>query len=138
MAKRIHLNAFEMNCVGHLAHGLWRHPDNNRHRYTDLTYWTELAQLLERGKFDALFLADVVGVYDVYKQGDETALREAVQIPCNDPFFVVPPMALVTKHLGFADVHARPSDEGTGRLEHRHLVLAERGAQLRSGADGAP
>jgi FMN-dependent oxidoreductase (nitrilotriacetate monooxygenase family) len=102
MAKRIHLNAFEMNCVGHLAHGLWRHPDNNRHRYTDLTYWTELAQLLERGKFDALFLADVVGVYDVYKQGDETALREAVQIPCNDPFFVVPPMALVTKHLGFA------------------------------------
>ncbi|PYI50581.1 LLM class flavin-dependent oxidoreductase [Paenibacillus flagellatus] len=102
MAKKIHLNAFEMNCVGHLAHGLWRHPDNNRHRYTDLDYWTELAQLLERGKFDALFLADVVGVYDVYKQGDETALRESVQLPCNDPFFVVPPMALVTKHLGFA------------------------------------
>lgn len=95
----MHLNAFEMNCVGHLAHGLWRHPDNTRHRYTDITYWTELAQLLERGKFDALFLADVVGVYDVYKQGDETALRESVQIPCNDPFFVVPPMALVTKHL---------------------------------------
>ncbi|GCL73191.1 MULTISPECIES: LLM class flavin-dependent oxidoreductase [Paenibacillus] len=102
MPKKMHLNAFEMNCVGHLAHGLWRHPDNTRHRYTDITYWTELAQLLERGKFDALFLADVVGVYDVYKQGDETALRESVQIPCNDPFFVVPPMALVTKHLGFA------------------------------------
>jgi FMN-dependent oxidoreductase (nitrilotriacetate monooxygenase family) len=102
MAKKIHLNAFEMNCVGHIVHGLWRHPDNNRHRYTDLSYWTELAQLLEKGKFDALFLADVVGVYDVYKQGDETAVREAVQIPCNDPFFVVPPMALVTKHLGFA------------------------------------
>jgi FMN-dependent oxidoreductase (nitrilotriacetate monooxygenase family) len=102
MAKKIHLNAFEMNCVGHIAHGLWRYPGNNRHRYTDLRYWLELAQLLEHGKFDALFLADVVGVYDVYKQGQETAVREAVQIPCNDPFLVVPPMALVTKHLGFA------------------------------------
>ncbi|MFC5448583.1 LLM class flavin-dependent oxidoreductase [Paenibacillus aestuarii] len=102
MPKKIHLNAFEMNCVGHIVHGLWRHPDNNRHRYTDIRYWTELAQLLERGKFDALFLADVVGVYDVYKQGAETAIREAVQIPCNDPLLVVPPMALVTKHLAFA------------------------------------
>ncbi|MBW7459893.1 N5,N10-methylene tetrahydromethanopterin reductase, partial [Paenibacillus sepulcri] len=67
MPKKIHLNAFEMNCVGHLSHGMWVHPDNNRHRYTELSYWTELAQLLERGKFDALFLADVVGVYDTYK-----------------------------------------------------------------------
>ncbi|MDD9269628.1 LLM class flavin-dependent oxidoreductase [Paenibacillus sp. GCM10023248] len=102
MPKKIHLNAFEMNCVGHIAHGLWRHPDSNRHRYTDIRYWTELAELLERGKFDALFLADVVGVYDVYKQGPETAIREAVQIPCNDPFLVIPPMALATKHLAFA------------------------------------
>ncbi|SFJ34695.1 FMN-dependent oxidoreductase, nitrilotriacetate monooxygenase family [Paenibacillus sp. UNC496MF] len=102
MPKKIHLNAFEMNCVGHIAHGLWRHPANNRHRYTDIRYWTELAELLERGRFDALFLADVVGVYDVYKQGPETAIREAVQIPCNDPLLVVPPMALATRHLAFA------------------------------------
>jgi FMN-dependent oxidoreductase (nitrilotriacetate monooxygenase family) len=102
MPKKIHINAFEMNCVSHLAHGLWIHPDNNRHRYTDLDYWTELAVLLERGKFDALFLADVVGIYDVYKQGRETALREAVQVPVNDPFLIVPPMAYVTKNLGFA------------------------------------
>ncbi|MCR8633159.1 LLM class flavin-dependent oxidoreductase [Paenibacillus radicis (ex Xue et al. 2023)] len=102
MPKKIHLNAFEMNCVGHLSHGMWVHPDNNRHRYTELSYWTELAELLERGKFDALFLADVVGAYDTYKGGIETSLREAVQVPCNDPLLIVPPMALVTKHLGFA------------------------------------
>ena len=102
MKKQIHLNAFEMNCVGHISHGLWTHPENNRHRYTDLTYWTELAQLLEYGKFDAIFLADVVGVYDVYRGGSETAIREAVQIPVNDPFLLVPAMALVTKHLAFA------------------------------------
>jgi long-chain alkane monooxygenase len=100
--KKIHMNAFEMNCVSHIAHGLWKHPDNNRLRYTDLDYWTELAQLLERGLFDALFLADVVGIYDVYKQGRDTAVSEAVQVPVNDPFLIVPPMALVTKHLGFA------------------------------------
>lgn len=64
--QQLHLNAFEMNCVGHISHGLWTHPENSRHRYTDLTNWTELAQLLEYGKFDAIFLADVVGVYDVY------------------------------------------------------------------------
>ncbi|SFL10349.1 FMN-dependent oxidoreductase, nitrilotriacetate monooxygenase family [Paenibacillus sp. 1_12] len=102
MPKKIHLNAFEMNCVGHLSHGMWVHPDNNRHRYTEISYWTELAQLLEQGKFDALFLADVVGAYDTYKGGIETSLREAVQVPCNDPLLIVPPMALVTEHLGFA------------------------------------
>lgn len=96
------MNAFEMNCVGHISHGLWSHPGNQRHRYTDLDYWTELAQLLEKGMFDSLFLADVVGVYDIYKQSKETAVREAVQIPVNDPLMVISAMASVTKHLGFA------------------------------------
>jgi long-chain alkane monooxygenase len=102
MAKKIHLNAFEMNCIGHLSHGLWRYPGNERHRYTDIEYWIELARLLERGLFDAVFLADVVGVYDIYRKSKDTAIREAVQIPNNDPFLVVPVMASVTKHLGFA------------------------------------
>jgi FMN-dependent oxidoreductase (nitrilotriacetate monooxygenase family) len=102
MTKQIHFNAFEMNCVGHGTHGLWAHPENSRHRYTDLEYWTELAQLLERGLFDAVFIADVIGTYDVYKASRETAVREALQIPNNDPFLVVPAMALVTKHLAFS------------------------------------
>jgi alkanesulfonate monooxygenase SsuD/methylene tetrahydromethanopterin reductase-like flavin-dependent oxidoreductase (luciferase family) len=67
MSKEIRFNAFAMNCVGHMAPGLWRHPRDRSDRYIDLTYWTELAQLLERGKFDGLFLADVLGPYDVYK-----------------------------------------------------------------------
>ncbi|HDR8198030.1 LLM class flavin-dependent oxidoreductase [Bacillus thuringiensis] len=102
MKKKIYLNAFEMNCVGHISHGLWAHPDNQRHRYTDLNYWTELAQLLEKGMFDSLFLADVVGVYDTYQQNKDTAVREAVQIPANDPLMIISAMANVTKHLGFA------------------------------------
>ncbi len=94
-------NLFEMNTVGHISHGLWKHPQNTRHRYTELGFWTEHAKLLEEGLFDAVFLADVIGAYDGYRDGPETALREAVQIPNNDPLLLIPAMAAVTEHLGF-------------------------------------
>ncbi|MBB5868226.1 FMN-dependent oxidoreductase (nitrilotriacetate monooxygenase family) [Allocatelliglobosispora scoriae] len=102
MPKKIHVNLFEMNCVGHISHGLWVHPDNNRHRFNDIEFWTELAKLLEYGGFDAVFLADVIGAYDGFRGGPETALREAVQIPNNDPLLLIPAMAAVTRNLGFA------------------------------------
>jgi FMN-dependent oxidoreductase (nitrilotriacetate monooxygenase family) len=101
MTKQLHVNLFEMNCVSHIVHGLWVHPDNNRHRFNDMDYWIELAQLLEYGTFDGVFLADVIGAYDRFRDGPDTALREAVQIPSNDPLLLIPPMAAVTKHLGF-------------------------------------
>ena len=91
--KKILLNAFNMNAVGHINHGLWTHPRDRSAHYTDLDYWTSLAQTLERGKFDGIFLADIVGVYDVYEGGPDTPLREAVQIPINDPALIVPAMA---------------------------------------------
>ena len=28
-----------MNTVGHISQGLWKHPENTRHRYTDLEFW---------------------------------------------------------------------------------------------------
>src|SRR6266702_5686880 len=99
--KKILLNAFNMNAVGHINHGLWTHPRDRSAHYTDLDYWTGLAQTLERGKFDGIFLADIVGVYDVYQGGPETPLRESVQIPINDPSLIVPAMAHVTRHIGF-------------------------------------
>ena len=64
--KRMILNAFDMNCVGHQNPGMWAHPDDQTHRYKDVDYWTDLAKLLERGGFDCLFIADVLGFYDVY------------------------------------------------------------------------
>ena len=90
-----------MNCVSHITHGLWRLPDNNRERFNDIEYWTELAKLLESGGFDAVFLADVVGTYDTFRGSADTAIRQGLQIPNNDPAVVVPAMAAVTKHLGF-------------------------------------
>ncbi len=100
--KQIGFNLFEMNTVGHISHGLWVHPANTRHRFNDLDFWIEEAKLLEAGLFDAVFLADVIGTYDGYRAGPETALREAVQIPSNDPLLVIPAMAAVTTHLAFA------------------------------------
>lgn len=101
MAREIRLNAFDMNCVGHQASGLWRHPRDRSASYNTLEYWTHLARVLERGLFDGLFLADVLGVYDVYGGNADAALRHAAQVPVNDPAMVVPAMAAVTEHLGF-------------------------------------
>ncbi|MBP1996353.1 FMN-dependent oxidoreductase (nitrilotriacetate monooxygenase family) [Paenibacillus eucommiae] len=102
MKKRIRLNAVEMaNPVQDNA-GLWTYPDNRVDRYKDLDYWTELAQLLERGKFDAVFFADILGVYDVYQNSRDTAVREGLYLPINDPTYAVPAMAAVTEHLSFA------------------------------------
>ena len=100
--KRLLFNAFSMNCVSHIHHGLWRRPDTRQLDYASLDPWVELATLLERAKFDTLFLADVSGVYDNYKGSAETAIREAMQIPINDPSLLIPAMAHATQHLGFA------------------------------------
>ncbi len=101
MPKPIRLNAFDMNCVVHQSPGLWTHPRDRADRYNTLGYWTDLARTLECGGFDALFLADVLGIYDVYRGGPRTALEQAVQVPVNDPLMVIPAMAVVTEHLGF-------------------------------------
>jgi long-chain alkane monooxygenase len=102
MQKRIYFNAFHMNCVVHQSPGLWVRSDDRMENYTDLETWVELAKLLERGRFDALFLADVVGVYDVYRGNRVAALTQAAQTPVNDPALLIPAMAYATKHLGFA------------------------------------
>jgi len=102
VTKRILLNAFHMNCVVHQSPGLWTLPGDKMAQYTDLKTWVELAQILEKGKFDALFLADVVGVYDVFRGNREAAVSQAAQIPVNDPVALIPAMAYATEHLGFA------------------------------------
>lgn len=101
MAQEILLNAFSMNAVGHQSPGLWRHPRDRSGEFNRLSYWTDLAKTLEAGLFDGLFLADVLGIYDVYGASPDAALRYGTQVPANDPSLLVPAMAAVTKHLGF-------------------------------------
>ncbi|WFU78194.1 LLM class flavin-dependent oxidoreductase [Bradyrhizobium sp. CIAT3101] len=99
--KQILLNAFNMNCVGHINHGAWTHPRDRSSDYNTLAYWTDQAKLLERGLFDGIFIADIIGVYDIYGRGIDVTARESVQLPVNDPILLVSAMAAVTSNLGF-------------------------------------
>jgi len=101
MKREIRFNAFDMACVGHIQQGMWTHPRDRSADYLSLDYWMGLARLLEEGLFDGLFLADVLGIYDVHGGNGDAAIRNAVQVPLLDPMLLVPAMAAVTRHLGF-------------------------------------
>ncbi|MEK3698104.1 LLM class flavin-dependent oxidoreductase [Paenibacillus sp. FSL R10-2199] len=96
--KKIHLGVFEVNSVNHLTQGIWAHPDQQRVHYSKIEYWKNIAQLLERGKFDFMFFADT---YGYPKQRTEMAFREATGLPGNDPMMLIPALAMVTKNLAF-------------------------------------
>lgn len=100
MTRQLRFNAFDMNCVGHQSPGLWAHPRDKSWKYKDLDYWQDLARTLEKGVFDGIFIADVIGYYDVYKGSNYHAIQQAAQIPVNDPLQLAAPIALVTEHLG--------------------------------------
>src|ERR1044072_1815448 len=101
MTKQIRLNAFAMNCVAHQSPGLWTHPRDRAAEYNRLPYWTHLAKTLERGRFDGLFLADVLGVYDVYANSPDAARRNAAERPANELLMLIAAMAAVAENLGF-------------------------------------
>lgn len=103
--KQIRLNGFTQNSVAPHSPGLWRHPEDQGQRHGDLDYWTDLAKILERGKFDALFLADVIGIYDV-GGSHKPAVRNAVQVPLHNTLLQISAMATVTKHLSFAPTYS--------------------------------
>lgn len=103
-SKNLIINAFDMGCIGLQNPGLWTHKDDIKSKqYKSIEYWTNLAILLERGKFNGLFLADVLGGYDVYNGPENLApaVRAAAQWPVNEPSATVPAMAAVTKNLAF-------------------------------------
>jgi alkanesulfonate monooxygenase len=111
-----------MNFVVHQSPGLWRHPRDRSADYRKLDLWLDLARTLERGLFDGVFLADVLGAYDVFGGSPAAALRQATQVPVNDPLLLIPAMATVTRHLGFG-VTANLSYEAPYTLARRFSTL---------------
>jgi alkanesulfonate monooxygenase len=101
MTKEIRVNAFVSTSPVHQSPGLWRHPRDTSLAFTDLDHWTDLAQVLERGLIDAVFIADSIGFNDVHGGSVDAAIRYGAQVPKLDPFMAIPAMALVTEHLGF-------------------------------------
>lgn len=92
-----------MNTPGLQNTGLWTHPDNKTGNYNTIKFWQDLAVKLEAAKFSGIFIADVLGPYDVYKGPDNLApaLIGGAQLPTNDPQLIVPAMAAVTDSIGF-------------------------------------
>ena len=99
--KPLILNAFVEMCSGHQSPGLWRHQDDRSSQFNNVDHWVELAKLLESGKFHGIFIADVLGGYDVYKSNLEASVRSGAQWPVNEPLAVISAMAAVTNSLGF-------------------------------------
>ncbi|AGT10794.1 NtaA/DmoA family FMN-dependent monooxygenase [Paracoccus aminophilus] len=94
------LNAFTMNAVSHVAYGLWRHPEDQHYRHTDLDYWQELGRLLDGSGFDNLFIADALGLLDTYGGNAGASLAAGVQSPLTDPLLIASGIAAVTESLG--------------------------------------
>ncbi|MFF2372362.1 NtaA/DmoA family FMN-dependent monooxygenase [Agromyces sp. NPDC058110] len=102
MTVPLHFNAFVMNTNSHIHHGQWRRPDAGQVDFEDVELWIELAKKLEAAKFDALFFADVTGVYGDADADFDVYIREGLQIPSNDPIPLVAALAVHTSRIGLA------------------------------------
>ncbi|WP_174285284.1 LLM class flavin-dependent oxidoreductase [Sphingomonas bacterium] len=88
------LLAFLLQTGGHMAG--WRHPRAATGALTDIDYFTGLAQVAERGLFDAVFLADYVGYHPV-KSAD---LFAGIESPKLDPALLLAVMGSATTRVG--------------------------------------
>ncbi|WP_382304287.1 NtaA/DmoA family FMN-dependent monooxygenase [Herbiconiux sp. UC225_62] len=104
MTKRPPLifSAFNEFVLSHHDHGAWRRPDSRQTELNTTGYWIDLAKLLERGRFDFLFFADVLAPYDFYRGTRDAAIATGMQTPVNDPAVLIPILAHETTDLSFA------------------------------------
>lgn len=100
--RPLHFNAFVMNTNSHIQHGHWRRPDAEQVDFEDVSVWIDLAKLLEEAKFDAMFFADVTGLYGDADADFEVYARHGLQIPSNDPTVLLGALAVSTEHIGLA------------------------------------
>jgi FMN-dependent oxidoreductase (nitrilotriacetate monooxygenase family) len=92
--RRLHLGAF-MRPVGiHTA--WWRYPGAYPDANFNLQHLIRFAQTLERGRFDAWFMADHLAVLNM----PMAALKRSATVTSFDPLTVLPVLAMVTEHLG--------------------------------------
>lgn len=102
MTSPLLFNAFLMNTPSHIQHGQWRHPDARQVEFDQLDLWIELGQVLEAGLFDAMFFADVSGLYGPADGVYVDNVHEGLQIPSNDPTVLLGALAATTERIGLA------------------------------------
>ena len=80
-------------------HGMWRHPETDND-FLDPAWYEHVARGLEKGRFDCLFFADTLGIFDNYRGGFDTILRGGGQMGLLDPLPVLAVMSRATQHIG--------------------------------------
>ena len=92
--RRLRLGAF-MRPVGiHTA--WWRYPGAVPDANFNLKHLIRFAQKLERGRFDAWFMADHLAVLNM----PMAALKRSATVTSFDPLTLLPALAMMTEHLG--------------------------------------
>lgn len=100
MAKRkMHLVAFLKTGPTCHHHGTWRHPETDND-FLAPEWYEHMARVLEQGKFDSLFFADTLGLFDGYRGSYDTIVRYGGQMGLLDPIPVLAIMARVTSRIG--------------------------------------
>src|SRR5262245_7869232 len=89
MARPLHLNLFIQSRGHHEAS--WRHPKSSQLPLTDIRYTVDLAQKAEAGRFDSIFLADVLGLWN-----------DVEKTPFNwlEPITTLAALAMATSRIG--------------------------------------
>ncbi len=92
--RRLHLGAF-MRPIGiHTA--WWRYPGSYPDANFNFQHLARFAQTLERGRFDAFFMADHLAVLNV----PIDALKRSATVTSFDPMTLLPALAVLTEHIG--------------------------------------
>jgi FMN-dependent oxidoreductase (nitrilotriacetate monooxygenase family) len=93
-SKQLHLGAFMRPASIHTA--AWRYPGAWADANFNFDHLSRFAQTLERGRFDAFFMADHLAVLNM----PIDALKRSATVTSFDPLVLLPALAVVTKHLG--------------------------------------
>jgi len=101
MPKKMHLLGFVQHGVMNHASTMWAHPqDKVGYHWSRPEYWRDLGRTMERGLFDAMFIADELAPYTTYRGSSDPVVKYAGQCPVHEPATVVPIVGAFTKHLG--------------------------------------
>ena len=93
-SRQMRLGAFMRPVSIHTA--AWRYPGAFPDANFNFKHLRRFAQTLERGKFDAFFMADHLAVLNMPVQ----ALKRSATVTSFDPMTLLPALAVVTEHLG--------------------------------------
>ncbi|MBR8457094.1 LLM class flavin-dependent oxidoreductase [Burkholderia dolosa] len=95
--RQLRLNAFLLHTGHHIA--AWRHADVPAHQALNFNYYKNIARVAEAGKFDALFLADHIGINQASGEDIEVQQRSARAV-FFEPLTLLSALAVVTEHIG--------------------------------------